>query len=79
MRKMLATIILLSCFAFSSHCLDQYNQNLKDLKKEINEVFEITDLDHLQTELNKVFLKTSHASVLQNEFNEVFKTAIIEK
>jgi hypothetical protein len=76
MKKMLA--IILSYFAFSSHCLDQYNQNLKDLKKEINEVFGIANLDHLQTELNKVFAKIHPTPALQKEFNEVFRTVIIK-
>jgi hypothetical protein len=44
MKKMLA-VMLLSCFAFSSYCLDNYNQNLKDLKKEINEVFKKNPAD----------------------------------
>jgi hypothetical protein len=79
MKKMLA-MILLSCFTFSGHCLDQYNQNLKELKKEINEVFKITDLDHLQAELDKVFAKIHPAPdpALKTEFKKEFKKAITE-
>lgn len=41
MKKLI--IGLFFFFTFSGYCLDSYNQNLKDLKKEINEIFGIKE------------------------------------